>query len=281
MPPDLASRSPKPISRPTSCDGDGISYFGIKNVLSRTAISAPVAYECPLCCGLGRVRSDASPGEPTFGQLVPCPVCSTDRRQQWLAQNCGLIGEMMDVRLSSHWSGGNWTGCSAKEREARTEQRRVAWRAIKLALSKQSDWYTFWGDFGSGKSHALAIVVNEYRDRGIEAHYAPMAGVLDHLRSMYGTKQDTSTYWQRLLSVPVLALDEVTRLNATAWAMDKLFVLADQRYRLRRSHLTVLATNDDPRSPLPISEPFGYIFSRMREGIMVELRGDMRPGVRK
>ena len=41
-------------------------------------------------------------------------------------------------------------------------------------------------------------------------------------------------------------------------------------------HLTLLATNDDPTVSLPPGEAFGYLYSRTREGVLVELRGDMR-----
>jgi DNA replication protein DnaC len=193
---------------------------------------------------------------------------------------CGLEGKMLDLRFTD-WDRGNWTGIDPSEQERRIEQRRVAWRAIKDALDKRAGIYTFYGDFGSGKTHALAVIVNECRDKLIESYYAPLASVLDHLRSLYGQKRDTSEYWQRLLDVPVLALDEVTRYNATDWAEDKLYVLADTRYRRRTSHLTLFATNDDPHKVQPPGEGIGYLASRMRESrAIVELRGDMRPAVR-
>ena len=234
---------------------------------------------CPVCGGIGYVRSDASPGEQGFGTMSQCPTCSEPARKKWLAKMCGLEGRMLDLRFTD-WSAGDWTDVDPSEREERTQQRRVAWKAIKNALDKRSGIYTFYGDFGSGKTHALAVIVNECRDKLIESYYVPMASVLDHLRSLYGQKRDTSEYWQRLLDVPVLALDEVTRFNPTNWAEDKLFVLADLRYRRRTSHLTIFGTNDDPRKGAQPGESIGHLVSRMREGVLVELRGDMRPAVK-
>ena len=283
-------RSPKPTSpTPSLPKSDGRpahqweSCNSIKRVLSREAEAEGgqmvVASVCPQCGGIGWVRSTAGPHEPEFGKLSQCPTCSEPARKRYLASMCGLEGRMMDLRFAD-WGRGNWTDIDQTEQERRAEQRRVAWKAIKDALEKRSGIHTFYGDFGSGKTHALAIIVNECRDKLIESYYAPLASVLDHLRSLYGQKRDTSEYWQRLLDVPVLALDEVTRFNATDWAMDKLFVLADTRYRRRTSHLTIFGTNDDPRKATPPGESIGYLVSRMREGVLVELRGDMRPAVK-
>lgn len=133
----------------------------------------------------------------------------------------------------------------------------------------------------SGKSTALAIICNEIREQMIDTLYAPLSKVLDHLRSLIGQNADSSPYWERLLNVPVLALDEVTRFNATNWAEEKVFLLVDTRYQRRDTHLTIFATNDDPKKELPHNEAMGYLLSRMREGDMLELRGDMRPGVQQ
>lgn len=204
-----------------------------------------------------------------FGQLVPCPTCSEPARRKWLMSNCGLEGGMLHVGLND-WAAGQWAD------GRRIKQRIDARRAIETAVAQRHGLYTFFGDFGSGKTHALAVVCNELRGTLTETFYAPMPSILAHLRTLYGTKQDSSTFWERLLDIPVLALDEVTRINTTDWAREMLFVLVDTRYRRRASHLTLFATNDDPRQSLPTSETFGYLFSRMRQGTVIELRGDMR-----
>jgi DNA replication protein DnaC len=161
--------------------------------------------------------------------------------------------------------------------QAQVRQRQAARLAIQKAIQDRYGLYTFWGDFGSGKTLALQITINELRQQMVEGYYAPFAGIVGHLRQLFSAKQDTSHYWQRLLEIPVLALDEVSRFDeGRAWIRERLFVLADTRYRLRRSHLTLFATNDNPTITLPTSDAVGYLFSRMREGQLLELRGDMR-----
>jgi len=142
------------------------------------------------------------------------------------------------------------------------EQRRQAKKVIKAAIEAEVGLYTFWGDYGAGKSLALKIAVNELRDRGAAGCYASLAGILEHLRSMYQRGEETSRYWQRLLEIPVLAVDEVTRFHDTGWSREKLFELVDTRYRKRKTHLTLYATNDNPNLSLPPSEALGYLLSR-------------------
>lgn len=227
----------------------------------------PQAPTCPSCGGIGWVREGAPPGDARFGKLMPCNICGTDRRLQYITANCGLQGAELDNRLAT-WRT-NTGGVLSKQRLA-------AKRAMEDAIRARCGFLAFYGDFGGGKTLALQIIVNEMRHKQIEAFYAPFASVLDHLRSLFRSDSKSSGFWQRLLDIPVLALDEVTRFHDTGWAQERLWVLADTRYRRIGSHLTVFATNDDPTASLPTSEPVGYLYSRMRQGCLVELRGDMR-----
>lgn len=224
------------------------------------------AYNCPACKDLGWVRWDTQPGRPHFGQMEPCAECGANRRLQWLTEYCGLEGAALQVRLHD-WRRGEWA-------DARLiRQREEAKAAMEAAILTRVGLLTFWGDFGAGKTMALQIIVNELRLKGIESYYASFAHLLDHLRRAIRTD---GSFWQRLLDVPVLAIDEVTRFNETPWARERLWMLADKRYERQHSHLTLFATNDDPNEVLPTTEDVGYLYSRMREGCVVELRGDMR-----
>lgn len=228
----------------------------------------PQAPTCPACGGIGWVcLRGISPSDARFGQLEPCATCGNDRHLQYITANCGLQGAELDNRLAT-WQAN--TGGSL------SEQRLAAKRAMEDAIRARCGFLTFYGDFGSGKTLALQIMVNEMRHKQIEAFYAPFALVLDHLRSLFDSDEKSSGFWQRLLDIPVLALDEVTRFHETGWARERLWLLADIRYRRIRSHLTVFATNDDPTVSLPTSEPVGYLYSRTRQGQLIELRGDMR-----
>jgi len=203
--------------------------------------------------------------------MMDCPVCSAGQRVAHIAARSGLKQQERTVMLA------DWKVPVIPDHPGWSAQRKQARALLTTAITDRHGFYTFWGDFGGGKSLALRIVVNELREHhGVDGYYALSAGVLDHIRTLIGSNEDTSAFWDRLLNVPVLALDEVDRFKATEWAHEKLFVLIDTRYRQIETHLTVFGTNTDPSVNLPPEEALGYLYSRMREGKRQWLRGDMR-----
>jgi len=232
----------------------------------------PVHFNCPACGDLGWLRPDRHPGDPEFGMLVRCDVCGKGRQLDWLYDGSGLTHNEQSLSLAD-WK---TPAGSPSQRDQRTR----AGQVIEQVVSAKAGLATFWGDFGSGKSMALRIVVNECVQAGVESFYAPFTKVLDHMRDMYKAQRKTDTFWERVQNVPVLALDEITRFYETDWARDRLWILSDIRYRNADSHLTVFATNDNPHKALPPGDAFGYLYSRMREGELVELRGDMRTALK-
>ena len=232
---------------------------------------------CPVCRGLGVVQRRPRSGAAwhplsshASDMIVACDVCARDGRIRWLSQHSGLEPRERGHRLTAFQA-------VQMQTPELTAQRVRARAALLQAIEQKRGLYTFYGDFGAGKTLALRIVINELRDQMFEGYYASFASIVDHLRSLFAAHQDTSPYWQRLLDVPVLALDEVSRFDdSRSWIVDRLFVLADARYRQRDTHLTLFATNDDPTITRSTDDVVGYLFSRMREGQLCELRGDLR-----
>jgi DNA replication protein DnaC len=216
-------------------------------------------YNCSNCADLKVVKQQIGP--ESF-EIIHCHVCTGGTRQLWLNKYSGLSqGELQR---------------SMDDYKMLTPQHKNAKMMIDKALNTRAGLYSFWGDFGSGKSAALTTVTAEIIRVGVEAYYSPMAKILDHIRSMYATHQDSTAFWDRLLTIPCLALDEVSRFNDTPWAKEKLFILADQRYRLRGTHITLFATNENPTEDWSTAEAIGYLFSRMNDGDIVRLEGDLR-----
>lgn len=231
----------------------------------------PTPNICPVCKGIGWL----APHETChMDELKRCPTCGQGQQKAWMAAHCGLEPHEQRRKLH-HWR----TPELPIKQQA---QRQKARTMILDALESKAGLYTFYGDYGSGKTLALQIVVNEMRDSCTrEGFYAPFIRILHLMRSCYDKTEGASQLWQRILDVPVLAVDEVTRLrDDSQWQQEMLFDLADTRYRRIESHLTVFATNDDPTKRLPPSESIGYLYSRMREGKkLCELRGDVREAV--
>jgi len=257
--------------------------------------SGPIAWEAYQASKAGRPPKKLCPacGDQKFvltgdiadgGKLIPCPMCAGQNKARWLSANCGLEPRERSITLANYQTEFIWPKSFPLDTQgALNRQRADARKTIVSALDKQTGIFTFWGDYGSGKSHALYVIVSECLQRNVEAFYSTTAGVLDHLRTLIATQRqaqheaDPDRFWQRLLNVPVLCIDEVDRFNATDWATSQFFTLIDTRYRRRNSHLTAFATNKDPKIG---DDEIGYLFSRMRESTMIRLQGDLRQMVR-
>lgn len=173
-----------------------------------------------------------------------CSTCGTQRQTEYLQRIDGLSREMRG------WQFGN-TARHARNQQALDD-------AMALALSPE--WfYTLTGPYGVGKTRILVCIVNAGREAGWPSVYMTTAALLDHLRTAYAPGSDVTfdAMWERIVTARILALDELDRWNATAWAQEKFFQLIDERYRNGADRLTVFATNANVDT-LP-----GYVVSRM------------------
>lgn len=251
----------------------------LQRALKTTAAAGPPKPDSPLksttdscsaCNGLGYIfTSEFAPGKPA-PKPVHCPACAGEQYRERLVQQSGLLSEELSLTLSDYGVSG-WGNGDADLFNGQREKSRAA---ISAALRNPQGFYTWFGDFGGGKTMALQIIVAESVRDGRQAHYTILIDLLDELRRMVARRVDSTPLWDRLLDIPVLAIDEVTRFNETGWAQEKLFQLVDQRYR-RKQKLTIFALNEQPDQLDPY-EGLGYLFSRMQKGVMVELRGDYR-----
>lgn len=230
---------------------------------------------CPACQGRGVQRLERQPGDPFFGQLLPCEVCGEARRAAWLEKISRLSPEMLAWQLSGF-------------RDRGILQEVVP--QIRRAM-EQPGWITLSGPYGTGKSYLLAAIVNEARQAGIPAVYITMAELLQELRNTYdpAAKVGYSSLFNLLVTAEVLALDEVEKYNPTPWADEQTFNLIEHRYRHWDQGLTVFATNKPIGEGKLIVENTatpGYFESRIRDGRFTILDDfwqaeDARPGLER
>lgn len=150
---------------------------------------------------------------------------------------------------------------------------RTAFDALQNSLAMSHQWLTLHGANGVGKSHLLAATVQAAIERGISARYTVMADILTHIKKGYNPSATAVTedgFWDSLLQVGVLAIDEVDRAYWTPWARQKFEELVG--WRDTHPGITLFATNKDLADntvPLLDDAP-GYIESRMwRQGNLV------------
>jgi DNA replication protein DnaC len=199
--------------------------------------------------------------------LCICPVCQSGRISDWLRDNCGLEGRDLDVTLSSFTHAGP------------TAEKQEAFEVAAGLLSMGRDargFVTLWGDYGVGKSHLLMSLVNGFCMMGIQARYITMTDFLAEIKNTFGDRENTQQAVEAAYQdIQVLCIDEIHQVNLTDWAADVIFRLLDKRYTRRDHNLTVMATITAPAN---MDHKLGYLKSRMRGGIVVQVGGpEMRP----
>ena len=225
---------------------------------------------CPICGGAGWIERRDDIGYEGHVTMVRCPdpagvhkAVETAR----LASISGLLPEETTVRLDDI----ALVGDTAK----------MTKQARKFV---QEPWgfFTLWGGYGNGKTLVLQAIVNEFRQcHGIVGTYVRMRDLLEYIRAGYApnTPDDARARYERLKSLPILAIDEFDAVRMTDFAYEFRTAFLDDRYRLavaRRAH-TLFAMNCNPKE-LP-----GDIYDRLRDGRFVIFHNtdqSMRPEIK-
>lgn len=236
----------------------------------RAAESMPCQPRCPHCGGIGYTRVDVPRDHPDFGRIKPCP---NKLKRDLLSGADSRLGLQPDEIDGYHW-GLVRPGISDGDKG-----RNAARRAYELGHGL----VMLYGTFGQAKTLTLKIAVAQALRDGKSAAYANMSAIIDDLLMAYDEESHRQTELLRRMdfwkSLPILAIDELDKVNATPWARQRIHQLLDHRYMLaiRMQALTVLAANTSPERGLDDLD--GYLVSRLRDsrfadaGMLVELNG--------
>lgn len=245
------SRSMRPLLPPTRrSSSGGAPMADLEGDLRRVPEG-----DCPRCLGLGRVRTDAEPGEPGFGQLEPCD-CQREaleaRRLRELVALSGLLPEELALTLDD-----------VLVRQRATP---LLLERARRFVARPWGFFTVWGGYGNGKTLVLQAVVNELRARGLPGAYVKMNDLIDHVRAGFArdAADGARKRYERLRQVPVLAIDEFDTPRMTGFAHEFRSAFLDDRYRLAcalRAH-TLFAMNMNPAD----GWLSGDIYDRLRDG---------------
>jgi hypothetical protein len=242
-----------------------------------TSAIAPISTSaiCPLCRGGGQVEATAEEAERyrllVTGRyyervLAICPAgCAEGHARAWAWS--GLPEEARGVRL----------GGPGLDKHKPAQQEAIG--AIKALLKAPRGWLTLAGGYGTGKTTLLYATLNHLAGAGVYGRYTTAPDLLDWLRDAIGDVRGESPggRLRQLRDAPVLAVDELDKYNATAFAEEAVLKLFGTRYERRATHITLIGYNLDGAERIP---PF--LRSRIRDGRfrLVEMPGsDLRPSL--
>ena len=233
--------------------------------MGRTVKGRATFGDCPTCGfplgSPGAVRLDVPVNDPRFGRPVPCPDCHDATVSQRLSKCSQLTGWLRQARLAGY-----------RVHDAN----RLGYQEASTFVNEPLRWLTFWGPFGTGKTHLCAAIVNACVDKRKAAVYYTLPDLLNVLRGTFKDNAFSDTFG-RLVGVPVLVIDEVDKVNWTTWADEAVYELVDARYRALNEKGTVFAMNVEPAVDGGGND---YVYSRMWDNRNVVVKiggGDVRP----
>lgn len=115
-----------------------------------------------------------------------------------------------------------------------------AFDVLKRFAEEPSGWVVLTGAPGTGKTHLLAATTNRLLATDNRPMYTIVPELLRYLRSLIGTDSMESRF-EQIRDMDVLLLDDLGAEYETDWALERLYLIFDHRYRHQMP--TVIATN--------------------------------------
>jgi DNA replication protein DnaC len=114
--------------------------------------------------------------------------------------------------------------------------------AHKFRIDKPTRGFLLYGTPGGGKTHLLASTLRYLAlERGVASRYVEFLLLLSDIRAGFNANRSHMEILKPLLSVPVLAIDELGKERGTEWERSMLDELISRRFNSGQA--TLFATN--------------------------------------
>jgi len=196
---------------------------------------------CPICKGLGYVRSDAPVGHPDFGKLVTCTCRLADLAQR----RVDSLRTMSNLEAMSRMTFETFAPEGHGLQFDKQANLRWAYEEAQDFADKPEGWLILKGGYGCGKTHLSAAIANACVERGQPVLFITVPDLLDHLRASFAPSSQSGydARFEQVRAAPVLILDDLGTESSTPWAQEKLFQIFNYRYNARLP--TVITTNHE------------------------------------
>jgi len=184
--------------------------------------------ECPLCGGIGYVRSDHPVGHTNFGKLTVC-ICRNEEiseRNRSKLYALSHLDELKDLIFDNFEPRGR---IGLGEHQAASIE--YVYNQSKHFATNLEGWLLLQGKVGCGKTHLAAAIGNIAVEKGKQTLFITVPDLLDSLRFSFSDSDTTfEERFEEIRCSPLLILDDFGTQNATSWAQEKLFQIVNYRY---------------------------------------------------
>jgi len=209
--------------------------------------------DCPLCEGVGFLRSELPLEHPDFGKVELCTCRKNEinhqaHEQLFAMSNLDALEHLTFENFKPSGRVGLWP--------AQLDSLVQAFNQAQQFATNLKGWLLLQGTYGCGKTHLAAAIANFAVGLGVPTLFITVPDLLDSLRMAYGSEETTyEERFEQIRSAHLLILDDFGTQNATQWAQEKLFQIINFRYI--NKFPTVITTN------MPLAEIEDRIHSRL------------------
>ena len=226
--------------------------------------------DCPICGGIGYLRSDLPIDHPDFGKIVPCSCRTEEITQSARARlfRMSSLDSLKNLRFENFEKRGR-VGLGKLQADSLEH----AYNQSQNFAENHQGWLLLVGRYGSGKTHLAAAIANQAIESGIVTLFLTVPDLLDWLRYAYsGVDQSFEERFEEIRSIPLLILDDFGTQNATSWAQEKIFQIMNHRYI---NQLPTVVTSN-----MMISDFEGRVRSRLQDPNLVTIVTILAPDYR-
>ena len=244
------------------------------NYPGATSMPARPQPRCALCDDRQLLRLPED--HPDAGRLIPCPRCAPKSTRSiyglTVAEQDYTWGNIAPYPLTM----------TSRDKTITTTAKRMADRLSEILVTP-GQYIFISGGYGLGKTRLLKTAIAETLRAGKQAQYSNLADILADIRDAFDSsdpRDSALARYRRWVELPMLAIDEIDKIQSTEWARDRLFHLLNSRYEAAMSGetSTLLASNIAARE---IDPAFA---SRINDGraLSILLSGaDVRPAMER
>lgn len=192
--------------------------------------AAAATWECPTCGVIEPVRRELSGKRVAyFKRRCDCVI-----RQQQERYEAHLRREALDRRIKATF-GGLTAGSYVYPYRNRTfssfdkSRQPKAWTLAQVWAKELKGTFVLYGDYGTGKTHLLAAICNTLIDREVGCFFFKAPDLFDLITSYMDRHWDYQEVLERAVQTPLLVIDDIDKVNPSAWKQERFYSIIDKR----------------------------------------------------